>query len=164
MQSTRFLGGSAALAAYRQVLFLFYAVGRLSCADACLPPNVISIKRFVAPVLLGKDFAEAYITVKETVGNKIYSLELDELKKPSDLKGGTLKERYHIPEGYNKLLQKIKKASELLRKSEIFSNPDILPIDFSRLPPSGSADEKNPSDYASSAGCKAPYSRAAQLR
>jgi len=93
--------------------------------------NVISIKRFVAPVLLGDDFAEAYITVKETSGNKVYSLELDELKKPSNITGGTLKERYHIPEGYNKLLQKIKKARALLKKSEnsstdsAFSVPDV---------------------------------------
>ena len=80
-------------------------------------PNIVSIKRFVAPVLLGEDFAEAYITVKETAGNKIYSLELDELKKPSDITGGTLKERYPIPEGYTKLLQKIEKAREVLKKS-----------------------------------------------
>ena len=32
-----------------------------------------------------------------------------------------------------------------------------------RLPPFDSADEKNPFDYASSAGCKAPVSWAAQL-
>ncbi len=43
-------------------------------------------------------------------------MELDELKKPSDITGGTLKERYHIPEGYNKLLQKIEKAREVLKK------------------------------------------------
>ena len=87
-------------------------------ADKSGDPNIISIKRFVAPVMLGDDFAEAYITVKETAGNKIYSLELDELKKPSDITGGTLKERYHIPEGYNKLLQKIEKARELLKNPE----------------------------------------------
>ena len=81
-------------------------------------PNVLSVKRFSAPLLLGDEFAEAYITVKETVGNKIYSIELDEIKKPSDITGGTLKERYHIPEGYNNLLQKIEKARELLKKSE----------------------------------------------
>ena len=33
-----------------------------------------------------------------------------------------------------------------------------------RLPPSGSTDKKKPFGYASSAGCKAPYSRAAQFR
>ena len=75
-------------------------------------------KRFIAPVLFGEDFAEAYITLKETAGDKIYSMELDELKRPSDLKGGTLKERYHIPEGYNKLLQKIEKARALLKNPE----------------------------------------------
>lgn len=80
-------------------------------------PNVISIKRFVAPVVLESGYAEAYITVKETVGNKIYSLELDELKKPSDLKGGTLKERYHIPEGYYKLLHKIEKIKSVSEKN-----------------------------------------------
>ena len=79
-------------------------------------PNVISIKRFVAPVVLESGYAEAYITVKETVGNKIYLLELDELKKPSDLKGGTLKERYHIPEGYYKLLHKTEKIKSFSEK------------------------------------------------
>lgn len=44
-------------------------------------PDVISIKRFVAPVLLKGEFAGAYITVKETVGNRIYTMESDELKK-----------------------------------------------------------------------------------
>ncbi len=63
--------------------------------------DVLSIKRFVAPVYLNGEFAEAYITVKETVGSKIYSLELDELKKPSDTQGSTLpKDRYYIPEGW----------------------------------------------------------------
>ena len=81
-------------------------------------PNVLSVKRFSAPIFLGDEFAEAYITVKETVGNKIYSIELDEIKKPSDITGGTLKERYHIPEGYNNLLQKIEKARELLKNPE----------------------------------------------
>ena len=37
-----------------------------------------------------------------------------QLKKPSDLKGGILKERYHIPEGYDKLLQKIENARAFL--------------------------------------------------
>jgi len=67
-------------------------------------PNVLSIKRFVAPVVINDIYAEAYITI----GQKIYSFELDEIKKPSDLKGGTLNERYHIPEGYNNLLSKIR--------------------------------------------------------
>ena len=94
-------------------------------ADKSGDPNIVSIKRFVAPVLLGDDFAEAYITVKETAGNKVYSWELDELKKPSDITGGTLKERYHIPEGDNKLLQKIEKAREVLKKIN-FPSPATL--------------------------------------
>ncbi|MBR2345140.1 MAG: hypothetical protein IKA71_05080 [Lentisphaeria bacterium] len=69
-------------------------------------------------MLFDKDFAEAYITLKETAGDKIYSMELDELKRPSDIQGGTLKERYHIPEGCNKLLQKIEKARALLKNPE----------------------------------------------
>ena len=74
---------------------------------------MLSIKRFVAPVYLNGEFAEAYITVKETVGSKIYSLELDELKNPSDTQGSTLpKDRYHISEGYNKLLRKVEKARD----------------------------------------------------
>ena len=40
-----------------------------------------------------------------------------QLKKPSDLKGGILKERYHIPEGYDKLLQKIENARAFYEKS-----------------------------------------------
>ena len=82
-------------------------------------PDVVAIKRFVAPAWLNGDFAEAYITVKETTGNKLYSLELDELKKPSDTKtGGTFKERYHIPEGYDTLLRKVEKAREFFSKNE----------------------------------------------
>ena len=101
-------------------------------ADKSGDQNVVSIKRFVAPVLIGDDFAEAYITVKETAGNKVYSLELDELKKPSDITGGTLKERYHISEGYNKLLQKIKKARALLKNPENSSGDSAfsLPTDL----------------------------------
>ena len=81
-------------------------------------PDVVSIKRFVAPAWLNGDFAEAYITVKETTGNKLYSLELDELKKPSGIQGGTFKERYHIPEGYDTLLRKVEKAREFFSKNE----------------------------------------------
>ena len=81
-------------------------------------PDILSIKRFVAPAIIDGEFAEAYITVKETVGNKIYSLELDELKKPSGIQGSTLpKDRYYIPEGYDKLLQKVEKAREFLEKN-----------------------------------------------
>jgi len=87
-------------------------------ADRKGNPDVVSIKRFVAPAWLNGDFAEAYITVKETTGNKLYSLELDELKKPSDLKGGTFKERYHIPEGYDTLLRKVEKARRVFLKNE----------------------------------------------
>ena len=59
---------------------------------------------------------------------------MDELKKPSDLKGGTLKERYHIPEGYNKLLQKIEKAREVLKKIN-FSLTGDLDLDYKGLSP-----------------------------
>ena len=87
--------------------------------------NVLSIKRFVAPCLINGNFAEAYITVKETVGSKLYSLELDEIKRPSDLKGSTLKERYYIPEGYHNLLQKIEKARAFLKKADISDTSDV---------------------------------------
>ena len=65
------------------------------------------------------------MTVKETAGGKLYSLELDELKKPSDIAGGTLNERYHIKEGYDKLLQKIEKARFFLEKISK-KTPDFL--------------------------------------
>ena len=50
-------------------------------------PNVISIKRFVAPASLksGKK-ADVLITVKESLvnGHRIYSIELDEINKASE--------------------------------------------------------------------------------
>ena len=47
-------------------------------------------------------------------------------KKPSNTTGGTLKERYHIKEGYNKLLQKIEKARELLKNNAELTNENEL--------------------------------------
>ncbi|UKI31688.1 MAG: hypothetical protein L6W00_28820 [Lentisphaeria bacterium] len=61
--------------------------------------HIRSIKRFAAPFYTGKTFAEAYITVKEIVedGNRIYSLELDELKKPSAVNQGGSPDRIPRP-------------------------------------------------------------------
>ncbi|MCL1830026.1 MAG: hypothetical protein FWG21_01195, partial [Oscillospiraceae bacterium] len=44
--------------------------------------NVVSIKRFTAPIILSGTSAEAYLTVKQTIeaGHRIYSLELTEIK------------------------------------------------------------------------------------
>jgi len=46
-------------------------------------PNIASIKRFAAPVMLDGKPATAYITAKESAqhGHRIYSLELQEIKK-----------------------------------------------------------------------------------
>jgi len=56
--------------------------------------NIVSIKRFAAPILIKNEIAAAYITVKESIekGHRIYSLELQEIKKLPH-KGGTLQER-----------------------------------------------------------------------
>jgi hypothetical protein len=56
--------------------------------------NIKSIKRFAAPVIFGEETGTAYITVKESIdrGHRIYSIELQEIKKPRP-KGSTPKER-----------------------------------------------------------------------
>lgn len=50
-------------------------------------PNVVSIKKFISAAILnsGKK-ADVLITVKETIanGNRIYSIELDEINKTSE--------------------------------------------------------------------------------
>jgi hypothetical protein len=56
--------------------------------------NIKSIKRFATPVIFGEETGIAYITVKESIehGHRIYSIELQEIKKPR-LKGSTLEKR-----------------------------------------------------------------------
>lgn len=108
--------------------------------------HIRSIKRFAAPFYTGKTFAEAYITVKEIVedGNRIYSLELDELKKPSDATGGSpdqipqqsdgtppdtvadTTKQYPVAGSYNKLLDKTEKSRALLEKEEKKSKFSII--------------------------------------
>lgn len=101
--------------------------------------DIASVKRFSAPFYTGREFAEAYLTVKEFVqhGHRIYSLELEEIKKPPAGKatGGSPDQTprpsdgppsdtdaegtRHNPaaEGYNsKLLEKIEKSRQLLEK------------------------------------------------
>lgn len=109
--------------------------------------HIRSIKRFAAPFYTGKTFAEAYITVKEIVedGNRIYSLELDELKKPSAVNQGGSPDRiprpadgtppdtvadttkqYPVAGSYNKLLDKTEKSRALLEKEEKKSKFSII--------------------------------------
>ena len=51
-------------------------------------PNVLSIKRFHSDTRVGGEEAVAKITVKESIdaGHRIYSIELEELNKPAELK------------------------------------------------------------------------------
>ena len=109
--------------------------------------HIRSIKRFAAPFYTGKTFAEAYITVKEIIedGNRIYSLELDELKKPSAVNQGGSPDRiprpadgtlpdtvadttkqYPVAGSYNKLLDKTEKSRALLEKEEKKSKFSII--------------------------------------
>jgi len=48
-------------------------------------PNIVAVRRFTTPILLDGGPATAYITAKESVehGNRIYSLELQEIKARS---------------------------------------------------------------------------------
>lgn len=98
--------------------------------------DIASIKRFSAPFFTNGEFAEAYMTVKEFVqhGHRIYSLELDEIKKPSEVIGGPsgqkprpsdgnlpptdadMTRQYPVDGSYNKLLEKIEKSRQLLEK------------------------------------------------
>ena len=109
--------------------------------------HIRSIKRFAAPFYTGKTFAEAYITVKESIqaGHRIYSLELDELKKPSTVKKGVrpglltrpadgtppdtvadTTKQYPVAGSYNKLLDKTEKSRALLEKEEKKSKFSII--------------------------------------
>lgn len=109
--------------------------------------DIASIKRFSAPFYTGKEFAEAYITIKEIIehGHRIYSLELDEIKKPPEVKKGVRPDQHTRPSdgtppdtdadrtkhdpvdgGYNpKLLEKIEKSRQLLEKEGKKNDPDI---------------------------------------
>lgn len=66
-------------------------------ADKNRRENIISIKRFACPIMVGNRGAFAYMTVKESKGkgNRIYTIELDEIKKLE----GNLDE--HLNEMYN---------------------------------------------------------------
>ena len=92
-------------------------------------PNIVSIKRFSAPFYTGRGFAEARLTVKESIehGNRIYSLELDEIKKPSSPDKGGLDKQANTPalDGYSKLIQKIENASAKIKNN---SKNDNLPV------------------------------------
>ncbi len=82
-------------------------------------PNIVSIKRFSAPFYTDRGFAEARLTVKESIehSHRIYSLELDEIKKPSSPDKGGLDEQANTPalDGCDKLIQKIKNASAKIK-------------------------------------------------
>lgn len=126
--------------------------------------DIASIKRFSAPFYTGKEFAEAYITAKESIqhGHRIYSLELEEIKKPPTVKTGVRPDQptrpadgtpsdadaegtRHNPatESYNsKLLEKIEKSRQLLEKEAKKSDPDIR---FSIIGERGAANAENAS-------------------
>ena len=57
--------------------------------DRIADKNIVSMKRFEAPIMLYNESAIAYLAVKESVkhGHRIYSLELMGIKKPAG-KGG----------------------------------------------------------------------------
>ena len=61
-----------------------YATLLESLTDRIEDINIISIKRFASPVVFKDKAGIAYITVKESIecGHRIYSLELQEIKKP----------------------------------------------------------------------------------
>ena len=102
-------------------------------ADRNNDPNIASIKRFAAPFYTNGDFAEALITLKESVQNgaRIYSLELNEIRKPSSPDKWGLENQANTQalDGYNKLQQKIEKARVLVDKKE--KNMEIPAIRFS---------------------------------
>ena len=58
-------------------------------SDLEMDTNIVSIKRFEAPIKLDDEPAVAYITAKESVahGHRIYSLELKCIKKPAGTGG-----------------------------------------------------------------------------
>ena len=85
-------------------------------------PNIASIKRLAAPFYVDGDFAEAILTLKESVehGNRVYSLELDEIRKPSssDKRGLENQADTRTLDGYEKITRKIEKARALIEKQE----------------------------------------------
>ena len=121
-------------------------------------PNIRSIKRFASPFYTGKEFAEAIITVKESYvepkkdtedkpsQNRLYSIELDEIKKPSDPYVGGLELNPAAPpanDGINKIQQKIEKANEFLKKIE--KNSDDTRFSVSPVWTGSAADYEQPS-------------------
>ena len=83
-------------------------------------PNIASIKRLAAPFYVDGDFAEAILTLKESVehGNRVYSLELDEIRKPSssDKRGLENQADTRTLDGYEKITRKIEKARAFIEK------------------------------------------------
>ena len=83
-------------------------------------PNIASIKRLAAPFYVDGDFAEAILTLKESVehGNRVYSLELDEIRKPSssDKRGLENQADTRTLDGYEKITRKIEKARAFIKK------------------------------------------------
>jgi hypothetical protein len=94
-----------------------------TAADRGGDVNILSIKRFAAPVLFEQETAIAYLTLKESVeqGHRIYSLELMEIEKPPT-KGNTLAGDEHTTAGGSKeriaqLLERVKGFSKINDKN-----------------------------------------------
>jgi NADH dehydrogenase/NADH:ubiquinone oxidoreductase subunit G len=73
--------------------------------------NIKSVKRFAAPVIFGEETGIAYLTVKESLehGHRIYSIELQEIKKPR-LKGSTLEKRTTAEASKSNIAQKLEEV------------------------------------------------------
>lgn len=87
-------------------------------------PNIKSIKRFAALIILGKGPAEADILVKESIssGSRIYTVELQEIKKPSARGTESIKtdrgESQSTPpttDGRHKVAEEAAKVNRILR-------------------------------------------------
>lgn len=95
-------------------------------------PEVI-IRRFVAPIVIRGEVADAVLTQKESTDKKssarVYSLELDELVRTEGVNGGARSDRSSLsgiqrltrenslPDGWNKLQQKHEKVKRFLEKT-----------------------------------------------
>ena len=109
--------------------------------------NIKSIKHFSAPMTINEKKADVYMTIKESVsnGHRIYSLELTEIRKPSDVQGGKLKsnELYHTSDGSEvNIAPSSKKSSQntaapvkLGSVAEITDEDFISPVRNIELPP-----------------------------
>ena len=109
--------------------------------------NIKSIKHFSAPMTINGKKADVYMTIKESVsnGHRICSLELTEIRKPSDAQGGKLKsnELYHTSDGSEvNIAPSSKKSSQntaapvkLGSVAEITDEDFISPVRDIELPP-----------------------------